>query len=1234
MEHPFFADSGRRPAPRRTPALLAAGLLALTAVTAPASAQTLYGLTTITGTSMFIPLPPVGSQVIGTINPTNGAANLAGAIPITGVTAGQTLVGIDARPATGELWALGYDASLTTNNTRLYTLNPATGVATAVGPGALSLDLGTDPNRIGFDFNPTVDRIRVVSQNDKSFRLNPNTGGLVTQDGNLAYPGNVPTANPQVGTAFYTNSTIGATATTFYVLDETAGSGRLVTVNPPNVGTLASFVPLTLDTGTGPFPIGSGVKLDADTYLDPITKQTTVRLVEVTGVANNFASNLYTLPLTGPNAGQAVRLGNILFGGSPAEVRDIAFAIDRTAPAPSGQLTYAISSTSTLLSFNSGNPEFILAATPITGLTAGETLAGLDARPATGQLYALGYNATAQTGTIYTLNAGTAALTAVNATPVAMPLGTGTDRIGFDFNPTVDRIRIVATNGANLRLNPADATFITDTNLAAGPSIGAAAYTNNQSNANTTQLFDFDATTGTLYLQNPPNAGALVAVGAGLNNSGLGAAAAADGADFDIFNTPATTTNLALLALNTDATAGRTAFDRLYTVNLATGAATLVNSIGLATNVTGLAVGISAGTLLTWTGASSTAWGLAGNWSPAQIPAANNDVLIPGAPINQPTVSDAQQARNITLGSGAILNLASGGTLTGGGSFTSNGATVTGAGTGTLMLAGTGAQTIGGTGTLTFPNLTVSSGGTGATAALDVRVVRLLTLNANLSIGGTGALTLLSSAAGGQGQVINNGTAAVSGAATVQVRINPSFNAGLGYRHVSSPVVATTVEDLATTGYTPKVNSAYNAIPTPALTAAQFPNIFGYDETRGGAALTAFSLGYFSPNTLNDPLVQGRGYSAYMTGGVVPDFVGILGNGTVGPLTLTRTGVGTGNPNNDKTGWHLLGNPYPAPLDWDLIPASEFQPGGAYQGLSGSISVFRSTGANSGQYLLRANNAGSLPNGEVAVGQGFFTRVVSGESASFSFLNAYRVSAYANTPHYRAAADPRPLLTLGLRAATASAVTDELTVYFQDGATAALDAPFDAPRPGHNLGNVPTLSALTTDGAEVAVDGRPLTALAGTTVELALALPTAGAHQLTAARLANLAGTPVALLDRLTGTTYDLTTTPTVRFTAARAGDVTGRFALVFGQRVLGVGTATTSVAVLQLTPNPARAAVRVAGLPTGATILTLVDATGRTVLRRPAPASASETTLDLTGVAPGVYTLRAGALTQRLVVE
>src|SRR5678809_1253267 len=97
-------------------------------------------------------------------------------------------------------------------------------------------------------------------------------------------------------------------------------------------------------------------------------------------------------------------------------------------PFPS-ELIYGVTTTNLLVSFNSGAPGTILSSVAITGLQAGETILGIDFRPATKQLYGLG-----STSRIYTISLSTGAATAVGSPFTPALSGTA---FGFDFNPTV-----------------------------------------------------------------------------------------------------------------------------------------------------------------------------------------------------------------------------------------------------------------------------------------------------------------------------------------------------------------------------------------------------------------------------------------------------------------------------------------------------------------------------------------------------------------------------------------------------------------------------------------------------------------------------------------------------------------------------------------------------------------------------------------------------------------------------
>lgn len=201
--------------------------VAVAALALPAQAERIYGLTNLQELVTF-------DSDVRTVTATTPLAGFS----ITG----EILVSIDVRPATGELYGLS-------NQNNLYKINPLTGMRTQVG-GTLSVaPLG---NLKALDFNPTVDRIRLVSSGGppNNLRVHPDTGAVVMTDGTLAF--NAGDANfgdtPAVVNAAYTNSIAGATTTTLYNIE--AFNDVLTTQIPPNDGKLNTIGPLGFDVVT------------------------------------------------------------------------------------------------------------------------------------------------------------------------------------------------------------------------------------------------------------------------------------------------------------------------------------------------------------------------------------------------------------------------------------------------------------------------------------------------------------------------------------------------------------------------------------------------------------------------------------------------------------------------------------------------------------------------------------------------------------------------------------------------------------------------------------------------------------------------------------------------------------------------------------------------------------------------------------------------------------------------
>ena len=149
--------------------------------------------------------------------------------------------------------------------------------------------------------------------------------------------------------------------------------------------------------------------------------------------------------------------------------------------------------TNKLVSFDSAEPDTLLTDTVVSNIPqAGEFLVAIDFRPATGELYGLTIkdNGATRSGQLYKINTTTAAATAVG-TAFSNTLADTSD-YGFDFNPTVDRIRVINTLGQNFRLHP-DSGILVLMDTAITPDIPAVAYDRNFGGTATTLYgYDFD----------------------------------------------------------------------------------------------------------------------------------------------------------------------------------------------------------------------------------------------------------------------------------------------------------------------------------------------------------------------------------------------------------------------------------------------------------------------------------------------------------------------------------------------------------------------------------------------------------------------------------------------------------------------------------------------------------------------------------------------------------------------
>lgn len=521
--------------------------------------------------------------------PAGSPAKLCGSATITGIGAGESIVGADTRPADGLLYALTKDAS---NAGRLYTI-AANGAASLVA--LLSADANDasapyttlDGSNFTVDFNPVPDRLRVISNTGQNLRMTvaavaanagatPPTlaipaGGVSTDTALTTAGGSTPRAGITAGA--YTNSLFGGGAsslfTTLYGIDSVTDSLVLIGSNPangtagdpgnPNSGVVTDVA--TLNTG-GSVPATVDVG-DANAF--DIVGNTGVALLAATVGAN---TTLYTVNL---GTGVVATTGNftapvIALGSNGAQTAKV----------------FGVTTAGNLVSFAPSAPGTVTAIGSIS-VPAGETIQGIDFRPSIGpkngqlvalttaaggaaKLYAVD-PATATPTLISTLAADAADTTDGNAAYTAT---TGAS-FGLDFNPLPDRLRTVSSTAENLRTAVESGASFTDIALSATGIYGAG-YTNSFTSAMTTTLYylrDAGAGNSTLQTTAAPNAGVLTTVG-----TDLGADFSSEG-DLDI----AGGQNGFVLAALQPSAGG---VSSLYRINLSTGTATSIGSIATA----------------------------------------------------------------------------------------------------------------------------------------------------------------------------------------------------------------------------------------------------------------------------------------------------------------------------------------------------------------------------------------------------------------------------------------------------------------------------------------------------------------------------------------------------------------------------------------------------------------------------------------------------------------------------
>lgn len=449
---------------------------------------------------------------------------------------GEQIVAIEflprSRAGVFEDMVIGLGAS-----SRLYAINTRTGGAQGTTRFAPLLN----GSAFGFDLDPRDGNFRVVSDTGQNFRLQ-----------HLGGPGGTDTALSPAGSVVASASTNGflgryGSTTTLYGID--SESDTLVrqgsidgTPTSPNSGVLTTIGPLGVDTTAA---VGFDIGWQNQAFA----------ALTVGGV-----SGLYSIDLS---TGAATLVGN--FGGGL-----VVYGL--TLVTPVAVMLHGVTDGATLVSFNSADPATILSSVAITGLQPGETIVGMDVQR-DDRLLAVG-----STSRLYILDPVTGAATELGLGPFSPALE------GAAFGVTFHRtspwtLRIVSDAEQNLRFDTLTGVISSQPSLSPAGSVVAAVFLPTlASEAPTETLYGIDSASDQLVIVGEEhkdyfreNSGVITPVGSlGVDVSSIA------GLDIDL--------GTAWAALQVGGVS------RLYTIDLATGVASPIGTIGTGAPLHGLTV--------------------------------------------------------------------------------------------------------------------------------------------------------------------------------------------------------------------------------------------------------------------------------------------------------------------------------------------------------------------------------------------------------------------------------------------------------------------------------------------------------------------------------------------------------------------------------------------------------------------------------------------------------------------
>jgi hypothetical protein len=289
-----------------------------------------------------------------------------------------------------------------------------------------------------------------------------------------------------------------------------------------------------------------------------------------------------------------------------------------------------------------------------------------------------------------------------------------------------------------------------------------------------------------------------------------------------------------------------------------------------------------------------------------------------------------------------------------------------------------------------------------------------------------------------------------------------------------------------------------------------YPNIYYYNESTSS---------WVVPSAESDTMVVGRGYTGYFVGDDVIDVEGTPNSGATA-INLTST----------ADGWNFIGNPYPAPINWDLVTVPS--------DVANAIYVWDHDPSSWGSYTTYVDGVGTNGGSNIIpMMQSFFVKATS--AATLTMQDADRITDPSNvgTFYKNSKTGTDPLIRLELEG---FGFETEAVVRFKSNAVSDYEPDIDAllfPS-GNPLGA--DFASISNDNKKLSINTIPDNQM-NTIIPLFTSIGTSGSYQIEMTEFINFFGsTSIVLHDTKLATTHNLINGPYTFISSLL--DITNRF--------------------------------------------------------------------------------------------